>query len=199
MARSFKDIRLNMKTVKFQLGEVEGAKQCMRNLEKFTGRMQQNIYKRAIRPGLKHIGDEAKSLIANIPVNSALEMKDSKAESETNSSMRSDLAKSIKVTVGVKKKRGIYGNVAVRYPLRSGNKIVNKAQLAHLIEYGFTIKTAWYGRKRKSPKKIQGAEFMQSAFKAGKQKAESLIAEALVYTVQNPGVSRSDLKSKLGT
>jgi hypothetical protein len=186
-----KGMKVDLGSIRVQLKGVVGAEELIANFAALGARAQQNLYRRAIRPGLMSIAREAKSLTNNIPTSSGMEPSERKGDE--SGSLRDAVARSIKVKVGMKPKKGVYGNVAVRYPKRSRSENVlqkdRKAALAHLLEWGFTLKTAWYGRARKSPIEIGGAEFMTSAFDRGGPRAERLVTAALEELIRNPGVT----------
>jgi hypothetical protein len=73
----------------------------------------------------------------------------------------------------------------------------NKASLAHIIEFGFTLKVAFYGRKRKQPVEIEGSEFMTSAFERISPRARRLFQSAMQELVRNPGVGKKEFAAKM--
>jgi hypothetical protein len=190
-----KGLKLDLGSIRVQMKGVEGVDELISALNALPGRAQTNLYRRAIRPALTAVAKEAKALVHNIPVNSGLETSESKGDG----SIRDDIARAIKVKVGIKLKKGVYGSVAVRYPKRAKgqNKLGNKASLAHIIEFGFTLKVAFYGRKRKQPVEIEGSEFMTSAFERISPRARRLFQSAMQELVRNPGVGKKEFAAKM--
>lgn len=187
-----KGIKLDMGAVRVQLQGVRGIEETIAALSALPGRAQTNLYRRAIRPGLMAVAKEARALVHNIPIRSGLESRESKKDAD--GSVRDEIARAIKVRVGIKPKKGVYGNVAVRYPKRpkDSNDIERgkRAQLAHLIEFGWKLKVAYHGRPRKSPVEIEGSEFMTSAFARVGPRARRMVQEAIVELARNPGVDK---------
>jgi hypothetical protein len=190
-----KGLKLDLGSIRVQMKGVEGLDELIATLNALPGRAQTNLYRRAIRPALTAVAKEAKALVHNVPVTSGQETKESKADG----SIRDDIAKAIKVKVGIKLKKGVYGSVAVRYPKRAKgqNSPGNKASLAHLIEFGFTLKVAFYGKPRKQPIAIEGAEFMTSAFERIAPRAQRLFQSAMQELIRNPGVGKKDFATKM--
>ena len=190
-----KGLKLDLGSIRVQMKGVEGIDELMEALSALPGRAQTNLYRRAIRPGLMAVAKEAKALVHNIPIASGLETRESKADG----SLRDDIARAIKVKVGIKLKKGVYGSTAVRYPKRGKgqNKPGNKASLAHLIEFGFNLKVAFHGKPRKQPVHIEGAEFMTSAFERIAPRARRLFQSAMQELIRNPGIGKKDFASKM--
>jgi hypothetical protein len=188
----YSGLKVDLGSIRVQLKGVEGAEELIAAFGALGGRAQQNLYRRAIRPGLMAIAKEARALTHNVPVRSGQESRESKGDED--GSLRDEVARAIKLRVGVKAKKGVYGNVAVRYPKRARNENRlgkdRKAALAHLLEWGFTLKTAWRGYPRKQPIEIEGAEFMTSAFERVGPRAERMIRAALQELIRNPGIGK---------
>jgi hypothetical protein len=187
-----KGLKLNLDAVRVQLQGIEGLDDTIAALSALPGRAQTNLYRRAIRPGLMAVAKEARALVHNIPIRSGLESRESKRDED--GSVRDEIARAIKVRVGIKPKRGVYGNVAVRYPKRQKNmnKVPpgRKAQLAHLIEFGWTLKVAYRGKPRAQPIEIEGSEFMSSAFDRVAPRARRLVQQAIAALARDPSLSK---------
>ena len=192
-------IKLDMGAVRVQLRGVAGVEDTIAALNALPGRAQTNLYRRAIRPGLMAVAKEARALVHNIPIRSGLESRESKKDED--GSVRDEIARAIKVRVGIKRKKGVYGTVSVRYPKRSKgeNKIERgkKAQLAHLIEFGWKLNVAYGGRPRKNPVEIEGSEFMTSAFARVAPRARAMVQQAIVLLARDPGMSKKSFASAM--
>jgi hypothetical protein len=194
-----KGLKLNLDAVRVQLQGVEGIDDTIAALAALPGRAQTNLYRRAIRPGLMAVAKEARALVHNIPIRSGMESRESKRDED--GSLRDEVARAIKVRVGIKPKKGVYGNVAVRYPKRGKNvnKIPpgRKAQLAHLIEFGWTLKVAYRGKPRSQPLEIEGSEFMTSAFERVAPRARRLVQQAIVALARDPSIGKKQFSKAM--
>lgn len=181
------------------IGHLEGVKECLAEFENLAPKIQVKIFRRGIRPALIAVQKDARARVRAIPIKEG-DITAREKKQETGESLRDIIARSITVKVGVKPKIGIFGNVAVRYQRRGKENVLkdkSRAALAHLLEFGFTLKTAWYGIARETPIEIEGHHFMTEAFDQTKGRSLALIRGAFMAIIANPQIGRKELAQKL--
>lgn len=181
------------------MGHIPGMKECLAEFKNLAPKMQVKIFRRGIRPALILIQKDARARVRSMPIQEG-DITASEKKQETGQSLRDLIASSITVKVGVKPKIGIFGNTAVRYQRRGGENVLQdkgRAALAHLLEFGFNLQTAYYGTRRIASKEIEGHHFMQLAFESQRTKGLQLIASAFKAIVSNPEIGRKELAQKI--
>lgn len=165
---------------------VTGIEALDKKMREIAPKVQEKIFKSAIKPSLKTMEDAAKRNVLAIPV------------SDPEYKARKSIAAKIGVNITGRKgsKYSTIGRLAVFYGqsatarpafLRSP---AEKATLAHLFEFGFRL-THFFGIPRSrlglSMKKIPARQFMTPAFEDNKDAAEAMFLSVIEDAIESQG------------
>lgn len=162
------------KTVSSINFSVYGTRELQAHMETIEPRVREAIFKRAIKPALVAMQSDAKNNALAVPVLNA------------TGRVRSAIASHIKIIT--KGKSGsrykTIGRLAVFYGVsgkeRASQSSLSRgllASLAHLIEYGYTLR--YYFGKPIRPRAIEPRPFLRPAFKANQAAAEQMFLSAV--------------------
>lgn len=171
--------RLNLReTVK-----ITGVEELDKVMKGIPPRMQQKVFKRAIKPSLKAMEQDAKENVLRLNV------------TEPTNEVRKSIAAKIGVRITGRKgsKYATIGRLAVFYGQSANARPAFlrtpalRATLAHLLEFGFRL-THYFGipreRLRMGVKQIHAKPFMTPAFEDNRDQAERTFVEVVRAAVE---------------
>ena len=179
MARTISDRALNVRAI----ASLTGDKELERKLVGLAPRMQERVFKKAVKPALDKMRQAARSNVM------ALSVK------EPTGQVRKAIASKIQVrTKGRKGSRyKTLGRLAVFYgqSATQRGKVLKtpslRATLAHLIEFGFRL-THVFGFKVRA-RRIPAKPFMRPAFEEHRSQAEATFVRVVKEQINAEGVS----------
>jgi hypothetical protein len=169
---------LNIRTQLEQAGYTE----LQARLRNVAPKVQQRLFKSAVKPALSKMQADAKSrvlsLAVTVPTNKVRRAIANKIAIRTSGRMGSRFKTLGKLAV-------FYGRSATERPkeLRSP---AQQATLAHLIEYGFKL-THLFGRRIRT-RRIPEKPFMRPAFEKNKASAEAAFVDAVRAGCEEAGI-----------
>jgi hypothetical protein len=169
-----------------QNARVTGIKELDKKMQEIAPKMQQRIFKSAIKPSLEKMESAAKENVMRLSV------------SEPEGLARKGIASKIGIRMIGRKgsKYSTIGRLAVFYGRSATQRAkflrspVEKATLAHLFEFGFRL-THWFGIPRSklglASKRIGPRPFMTPAFEDNKDEAEDTFLRVIALAVEEQG------------
>jgi hypothetical protein len=163
--------------------KITGAKELDKVMKGIPPRIQQKIFKRAIKPSLKVMQDDAKENVLRLTVN------------EPTNEVRKSIASKIGVRITGRKgsKYATIGRLAVFYGQSANARPAflktpaMRATLAHLLEFGFRL-THYFGIPRErlgmGVKAIHKKPFMAPAFEDNRDEAERTFVDVVSAAVE---------------
>jgi HK97 gp10 family phage protein len=165
------------------IASLTGDKELETRLKGIAPRMQERVFKRAVKPALERMMKSAKANVLALSVQ------------EPTNTVRKSIAS--RIMVRVKGRMGsryktigrlavFYGQSARQRPKQlRGAKL--QATLAHLLEFGFRL-THVFGLKVR-PRKIEAKPFMRPAFESNRSQAEATFVSVVKQQIEAEGVA----------
>lgn len=156
---------------------LEGYEALQARLNLVAPKIQEKLFKKAVKPSLSAMMSAAKANVRGIS---------SKAGTGL---VRSSIARKISIRTSGRagSRYKTIGKLAVFYGKSAKERgKEDYATLAHLIEYGFKL-THYFGKRIKS-RRIMARPFMRPAFEAHKSQAEQSFVDAVVEGCEELGI-----------
>lgn len=178
MARTVSDKALNVRAI----ASMTGDRQLEAKLKGLAPRIQERLFKRAVKPSLESMRQAARSNVLSLPVK------------EPTGRIRRAIAS--KIMVRLKGRKGsrykTIGRLAVFYGQSATQRTKQlktaplRATLAHLIEFGFKL-THVFGFKV-ATKHIAAKPFMRPAFEDHRAQAEDTFVRVVKQGIEAEGI-----------